>query len=84
MWTYFNFIIFNLTLFKQMYCNLMYFNFIWNLNLNHFKTIQTMETKIIASMSPRIALSSYQISWKSGFVFALQIITSIGCHSNIS
>jgi hypothetical protein len=78
MWTYFNFIIFNLTLFKQ-----MYFNFIWNLNLNHFKMIEIMEMKVIASMSPRMALSSYQISWKSTKWFRF-CPTSIGCHSNIS
>jgi hypothetical protein len=33
------------------------------LNLNNFKIIEAVGLKIIASRSPWVALSSYQISW---------------------
>jgi hypothetical protein len=36
-----------------------------NLNLNHFKMVEDMPLKIIASRSPWMALPPYQISWKS-------------------
>jgi hypothetical protein len=35
------------------------------LNLNHFKMVETMRIKIIASRSPWMASPPYQISWKS-------------------
>jgi hypothetical protein len=35
------------------------------LEFNNFKMIEAMRLKIIASMSPWMALTPYQISWKS-------------------
>jgi hypothetical protein len=35
------------------------------MNLNNFKKIQAMGLKIIAAMSPSMALPPYQVSWNS-------------------